>query len=285
MMATDVSRGVEYLHLSGLLHRDLKTPNLLIDVGNRIKLCDFGLVALTSVSSVGKQVGTGRWMSPEVIRREGYTEAADVCKFCWVSMLARRRAEARRPVWAVQLLPRPLLIPPLPILPLHTCASYTDSVGIILWELLTAEVPYDTMSVAEVLTGVRKHNLRPRLGMLDDDNPYGLLIAQCWATLPSARPHISEVSKKLAGMGTGEGWRAVPIKDHKMEVESKSKGDLTANLDDASPNELREEVRWLRDENKRLTVQCSELRRKLKYTLAAHKAGDLDAVQALWKHK
>ena len=52
-MALDIGRGMEYLHgrTPSVIHRDLKTPNLLVDHDQRIKITDFGL-AREKVSNV-----------------------------------------------------------------------------------------------------------------------------------------------------------------------------------------------------------------------------------------
>ena len=41
-MVLDAARGMCFLHGEGVLHRDLKSANLLVDRGYRVKVCDFG---------------------------------------------------------------------------------------------------------------------------------------------------------------------------------------------------------------------------------------------------
>ena len=52
-MARDVALGMNWLHSSvpQVLHRDLKTKNLLVDENNRIKICDFGLSQLKATGA------------------------------------------------------------------------------------------------------------------------------------------------------------------------------------------------------------------------------------------
>ena len=50
-IARDVAKGCLYLTSAGVIHRDLKSKNVLIDRFNRAKICDFGLVSSSSSSS------------------------------------------------------------------------------------------------------------------------------------------------------------------------------------------------------------------------------------------
>lgn len=63
--ALDVARGMEYVHRLGLIHRDLKSDNLLIFADKSIKIADFG-VARIEVQTEGMtpETGTYRWMAP-----------------------------------------------------------------------------------------------------------------------------------------------------------------------------------------------------------------------------
>ena len=75
--------GMQYLHDSNpvILHRDLKSDNLLVTNDWSIKVADFGLSRFRSDQKVMTQVGTPMWMAPEVIMGEKYTEKADVYSF------------------------------------------------------------------------------------------------------------------------------------------------------------------------------------------------------------
>ena len=62
-------------HASGVVHRDVKPANLLLDSDNRVKVADFGVasaVGLGSLTEVGTVVGTAGYLAPEQARgREG----------------------------------------------------------------------------------------------------------------------------------------------------------------------------------------------------------------------
>ncbi|XP_077225178.1 putative serine/threonine-protein kinase SIS8 [Tasmannia lanceolata] len=84
-MALDVAKGMNYLHTSHptIVHRDLKSPNLLVDKNWVVKVCDFGLSRLkhhTFLSSKST-AGTPEWMAPEVLRNEPSNEKCDVYSF------------------------------------------------------------------------------------------------------------------------------------------------------------------------------------------------------------
>eukprot|EP01105_Mastigella_eilhardi_P023435 TRINITY_DN58_c0_g2_i3.p1 TRINITY_DN58_c0_g2~~TRINITY_DN58_c0_g2_i3.p1 ORF type:complete len:414 (+),score=83.90 TRINITY_DN58_c0_g2_i3:70-1242(+) len=84
-MATDAARGMCWLHESNpaVLHRDLKTSNMLVTADFRIKICDFGLAALRPRGTkIAKEVvGTVSYISPEVLLGQDFTRKADVYSF------------------------------------------------------------------------------------------------------------------------------------------------------------------------------------------------------------
>lgn len=74
---------IEYLHRSGILHRDLKCENILLtemDPRNAtIKIADFGLACLCGPSTkLTQPCGTITYVAPEVLTMEGYGQKADV---------------------------------------------------------------------------------------------------------------------------------------------------------------------------------------------------------------
>ncbi|KAM0013449.1 putative dual-specificity kinase TKL-Pl-4 family [Helianthus debilis subsp. tardiflorus] len=80
--ALDVAKGMEYVHGFGFIHRDLKSDNLLISSDRSIKIADFG-VARIEVQNEGMtpEMGTYRWMAPEMIQHRPYTQKVDVYSF------------------------------------------------------------------------------------------------------------------------------------------------------------------------------------------------------------
>ena len=93
-LGRQVATGLKHVHGKGYAHRDVKPSNILLERSGIAKLADFGIASkCDNEASTRTFVGTAQYMSPERIRGDAYTTAADV----WglgVSLLAVVRGSA-----------------------------------------------------------------------------------------------------------------------------------------------------------------------------------------------
>jgi serine/threonine protein kinase len=110
--------GVNHLHSlnPAIIHRDLKSSNLLVDENWNVKVADFGFARIKEENATMTRCGTPCWTAPEVLRGEKYSEAADVFSFGIVmwEVLTRRQPYAGLNFMAVTLDVLEGRRPPLP---------------------------------------------------------------------------------------------------------------------------------------------------------------------------
>ncbi|NWV01038.1 PAK3 kinase, partial [Upupa epops] len=73
-------QAVQHLHSHRLVHRDIKSFNILLGLDGSVKLTDFGLSAVTpgGQSTLRTPVGTTHWMAPEVVSGAPYGPKVDI---------------------------------------------------------------------------------------------------------------------------------------------------------------------------------------------------------------
>lgn len=149
-MMLDAAKGMNYLHKSDpvIIHRDLKSHNLLVDENWKVKVCDFGLSKILEAQSdftTMTACGTPSWTAPEILRNEKYTEKADVYSF-----------------------------------------------GIVLWECITREDPYDGMPPFQVVLAVGTKSMRPTIPP-ETPQKWAMFITECWAENQDTRPSFDQI--------------------------------------------------------------------------------------------
>eukprot|EP01113_Clastostelium_recurvatum_P027067 TRINITY_DN3259_c0_g1_i3.p1 TRINITY_DN3259_c0_g1~~TRINITY_DN3259_c0_g1_i3.p1 ORF type:complete len:1121 (-),score=263.78 TRINITY_DN3259_c0_g1_i3:24-3272(-) len=155
-MAVDLSLGMCHLHSLGIVHRDLTSMNVLLDEVGNLKISDLGL-------------------SREKQNSEGSATTMTLGGIC-------------NPRW------RP------PEITKNT-GGYNEKVdvycyGLVLWEMLTGEIPFAGLDGSQAAAQVAYTGLRPPLPE-DLDAAIGDLIVACWDAEPANRPHFQYILERL----------------------------------------------------------------------------------------
>ncbi|CAI5950061.1 unnamed protein product [Closterium sp. NIES-65] len=191
-MAMDIARGINYLHhcTPMIVHRDLKTPNLLVDKNFTVKVCDFGLSRNKNSTFLSSKSGAGtpEWMAPEVLRNEPSNEKSDVYSFgviLWELVTLLQPWDGMNPMQAcrssILLQPSPLpALTPLP--PFPSSLSSTPGGG-----------------SSGVVGAVGFQNQRLTVPP-DLDPALSTLILDCWHNHPRDHPKFDDIVVAL--------WRA-----------------------------------------------------------------------------
>ena len=80
-IALDCCAGLQHAHAAGLVHRDIKPHNLLLDRDDRVKIADFGVARSldeTQLTVAGSVLGSARYLAPEQAAGHPATPAADI---------------------------------------------------------------------------------------------------------------------------------------------------------------------------------------------------------------
>ncbi|KAK6129318.1 hypothetical protein DH2020_036926 [Rehmannia glutinosa] len=82
-LALDLARGLSYLHYKKIVHRDVKTENMLLDKNRTVKIADFGVarVEASNPNEMTGETGTLGYMAPEVLNGNPYNRKCDVYSF------------------------------------------------------------------------------------------------------------------------------------------------------------------------------------------------------------
>jgi non-specific serine/threonine protein kinase len=83
-IAIQISEGLETAHKKGIVHRDIKSSNIMIGGNGKVKIMDFGLAKIkggTELTKTGSTVGTTAYMSPEQTKGEEVDHRTDIWSF------------------------------------------------------------------------------------------------------------------------------------------------------------------------------------------------------------
>uniref|UniRef100_A0AAY4ETA8 Mitogen-activated protein kinase kinase kinase 20 n=1 Tax=Denticeps clupeoides TaxID=299321 RepID=A0AAY4ETA8_9TELE len=153
--ALDIAKGMHYLHSEApvkVIHRDLKSRNVVLTADKALKICDFGASKFHSHTTHMSLVGTFPWMAPEVIQSLPVSESCD-----------------------------------------------TYSYGVVLWEMLTREIPFKGLEGLQVAWLVVEKNERLTIPSSCPDS-FAVMMRSCWVTDPKERPLFKQILVALESM-------------------------------------------------------------------------------------
>ncbi|XP_063741175.1 mitogen-activated protein kinase kinase kinase 7-like [Eleginops maclovinus] len=153
--AIQIAKGIHYLHAEApvkVIHRDLKSRNVVMTADRVLKICDFGASKFLSHTTHMTVVGTFPWMAPEVIQSLPVSE---------------------------------------------TCDTY--SYGVVLWEMLTREVPFKGFEGLQVAWLVVEKQERLTIPTSCPAS-FAELMRKCWQADPKERPQFKQVLVTLETM-------------------------------------------------------------------------------------
>ena len=152
-VACGTARGMAYLHsgVPPVLHRDLKSANILLDESYTPKVCDFGLSRLqaSTNSSMTGNCGTVQWMAPEVLANQKYNEKADVFSYGIILWELLTRACPYEGMGAVQCALAVLNRDHRPVIP-HWCPPFLQALIRACWKT----DPQDRPTFAQILAAL-----------------------------------------------------------------------------------------------------------------------------------
>ena len=162
-LVAEVALALAYLHSRGVMHRDVKTCNVLLDAQRHAKLSDFGVATYLVPGATDDErfccaeytaeTGTYRQMAPEVILHKPYN---------------------------------------------HKCDVY--SYGMLLWETLHRRLPFESATPLQAAFAVAMQLARPPIVLRDELQPYAPIITACWDVEPSERPEMEQIVERAAEM-------------------------------------------------------------------------------------
>ncbi|EAY13731.1 TKL family protein kinase [Trichomonas vaginalis G3] len=144
IIALGIAYGLAYLHSEKIMHRDIKSLNILLDNDDYPHICDFGCARFMDGRRYSIKVGTTQWMAPEMYEIDCYSFKVDIYSY-----------------------------------------------GILLWEMLTGQIPFANLKDVDILPMVINGERPP----IPSSCPSGLakLIKSCWDVDPNKRPSSAQI--------------------------------------------------------------------------------------------
>ncbi|CAH1790216.1 unnamed protein product [Owenia fusiformis] len=220
--AREIALGMNYLHSEApvkVIHRDLKSKNVVVTDDWTCKLCDFGASRCLGSTTRMSLAGTFPWMAPEVIQSLPVSEACD-----------------------------------------------TWSYGVVLWEMLTHEVPFKDIEGFQVAWLVVEMGERLTIPS-SCPHVFADLLQSCWDTQPKERPTFREILYQLDNMFDDESLsdETNSFLEHKKEWQEEI--EVTLMRLKKMEHDLSTKERELREREQKVTEREQHLEQHIK---AAH---------------
>src|SRR4030095_13151286 len=157
--AEGIARGLDFLHNSNVIHRDIKSHNILVTKNMEVKLADFGLAKIkksakenkTEFSTKLKLEGTIPWMAPELFHQE----------------------------------------------PVFSRKSDIYAYGMILWEIASRNIPYKSHHLPEIIGLLVLNESMREIIPTKTPKYFAELISKCWQEISAERPETNDIIHQI----------------------------------------------------------------------------------------
>lgn len=189
--------GLAYLHQKKLIHRDIKSGNILLTKSGECKLADFGVSAQLSGTLNNKRktvIGTPYWMAPEVLQSQDYDGKADIWS---LAITAIEMALGEPPLSNIHPMRAIFMIPNSPPPTLPDPSQWSDEFN----DFLRTCLQKDPEKRPDAMTLLRKHPFVTRVN--NERKTVEVLVDECLEQIENYRENESkEAASADASTGT-----------------------------------------------------------------------------------
>jgi non-specific serine/threonine protein kinase len=174
-VARQTAEGLNEAHQAGVLHRDIKPGNIMLDAKQRVKILDFGLAVLT-----GRERAPGETAESFVSRTATQWSTGGTVPYMSPEQLSGEPTDARSDIF---------------------------SFGVLLYECLTGRLPFRGKTSIDILHAILRQPPTPLRSLLPDISPgWEELVERCLAKVPEQRfrsiQEVREALRRLAAPTT-----------------------------------------------------------------------------------